>query len=222
VFATCNSLYTIVAGLALSDGITVLVGTGEPGWRDPLAVELLAAFVVTLVPFFHGALRHFDDTYLVSDGAKELGRATLAVDFGFLFAQSVVLFALAHQLNRVESFSACFALLLLIDIIWVVAISSASPAGRDLGQELWTMVRHPRASVLAQQRWARNNLRHLIMLGVVIAGVRFFWSEQDVLFGFLVLLVAVSRTFWDYRGSWEFYFPADPRDAEASSILLEE
>lgn len=206
-----QGLYTIVAGLALSDGITTLFGIDDRGWRNPLAVTLLLAFMVTLVPFVHGALRHFDDTYLVPGGPLRIGRASLAVDFGFLFLQSVLLFMLAHQLDHVIGFAVLLGLLLLVDIAWVVAISGASPDGRRFGQELRTIVRRPRVSVLAQQHWARNNVRHLLLLVVFVATARWLFPDREVMQGAVVLTVALSRTVFDYLGSWEFYFPeVDP------------
>ncbi len=111
-------LYTIVAGLALSDAIGALFG--EQAADDASAwqlLPLLIAFVVTLIPFFHAALRHLDDAYLIDPTAHQVKRGALAADFLFLFFEGCLLFALAHRLEAERVFLGLFSVLLVVDIV---------------------------------------------------------------------------------------------------------
>lgn len=62
-----QSLYSLVVGLALANAVLkVARGELEPVPVDLTTLPLFLGFLVTLVPFYHGALRHLDATYIVA------------------------------------------------------------------------------------------------------------------------------------------------------------
>src|SRR4051812_39846774 len=79
-----ESLYTVVAAVSVSIvGERVTGSINGQTWAR--IVPLVLAFLVTLVPFYHGTLRHLDDTYRSSTGPMP-GRRLLW-DYGFLFVE---------------------------------------------------------------------------------------------------------------------------------------
>ena len=67
---------------------------------------LSAALLVTLIPFYHGALRHLDEQY-AGAGARQ-ARGFVLVDFLVLFLESCVFLALAVSIARPEVFGWLF------------------------------------------------------------------------------------------------------------------
>ncbi len=59
-----QQLYTVVVGLALTVAITNLIDQAAPVPIRMAALPYFVSYLVTLVPFYHGALRHLDVTYL--------------------------------------------------------------------------------------------------------------------------------------------------------------
>jgi len=74
---------------------------------------MLVAYVVTLVPFHHGAMRHLDVTYRQA-GAPAVREGALLADFFLLFIEACLLLALAnvlvHSMQAAWIFLALFAL----------------------------------------------------------------------------------------------------------------
>jgi len=201
-----QQLYTIVAGLALSDAVGQLF-TENGSWRARATLLLLFAFVVTLVPFYHGALRHLDDVYLIDASTHQVRRAGLAVDFVFLFAESCLLVAMAHRLADPTGFLSLFLSLLLTDIVWSVAQHFAAPRTRRVAAELQLLFRSPRSSFVYPMVWAKNNLLFVVftIAGWTAAGM--WLALGDTTHAALLALLTLARTANDYRSSWDFYFP---------------
>src|SRR5215208_6828429 len=60
-----QELYTIMVAVALPVAITRMFDERQESAPFRLEVlPLLVTFVATLIPFFHGTLRHLDDTYV--------------------------------------------------------------------------------------------------------------------------------------------------------------
>lgn len=203
-----QQLYTIVAGLALSDAVGELFRSGSGVWQGNTTLVLLVAFVVTLVPFYHGALRHLDDVYLIDVQGHQVRRAGLAVDFVFLFVESCLLFAIAHRLADPERFFLLFVLLLVVDIGWAVAQHFAAPQSRRVAAELQLLFRSPRSSFVAPMIWAQNTLLFVNLLLTCWSIVDPWLGLEKMGSAILVAVLAVARTINDYRRSWDFYFPA--------------
>jgi hypothetical protein len=82
-------IYAIIIGLALSEAIKTLIVKDANGQMELNFQTLWSggaaflAFVVTLVPFWHGMNRHLDRAYLEKTGAVVEG--ALLLDFGAFF-----------------------------------------------------------------------------------------------------------------------------------------
>lgn len=209
-----QSLYTIVSGLALSDAVATLVREDIQGQEWIATISLLIAFVITLIPFFHGAMRHLDDVFLI-DPDRRLKTTSLAVDFGFLFLEGLLLFLLAHWIVEPERFFWALPALLVIDVVWAIVThihsnqreGDRSRRGRTLVVEILTAIQ--------VAKWAMINI---VCIGVLIALVvlrlvvdRYSSASPSLIVqGSAVLIgaTAVARTVVDYAHSWNFYFPS--------------
>src|SRR5690349_19220544 len=83
------ALYTVVMGVALSLAVRGLID--ERGGLETVTLPdllLFVAFVGTLFPFFHGALRHLDDAYVENKNAN-VREGALVVDFVLLFIHAL-------------------------------------------------------------------------------------------------------------------------------------
>src|SRR6185437_11887329 len=100
-----SNLYTVIIGVALSLAVVKLVegGTGLKAATIP-SILLFAAFVVTLLPFYHGALRHIDDAYIESEGAN-IKDGALVVDLILLFIHGIVFVVLALLIAIPDEFA---------------------------------------------------------------------------------------------------------------------
>ncbi len=207
-------LYTIVAGLALSDAIGALFG--EQAADDASAwqlLPLLIAFVVTLIPFFHAALRHLDDAYLIDPTAHQVKRGALAADFLFLFFEGCLLFALAHRLEAERVFLGLFSVLLVVDIVWAITFHLASPSSRRKAAELQLLFLSRKQNLVFQLKWAANNLVFLLIVGLFVLVDHQFLHLGPAGTRIVIMLVAIARAASDYAVSWPFYFPP-PSDGE--------
>jgi hypothetical protein len=215
-----QTLYTIVAGLALSDAIGWLFREDRLGGQSVWDLApMLVAFVVTLVPFYHGALRHLDDNYLIDQSAHEVKATSLAVDFVFLFLESCLLFVLAHLIDRTDIFLLLFLGLLVVDIVWAVVFHVTSPTSRRATTELALLFTSKDKHLGAQLKWTANNLMFVVIGGA--AGAIFVWggdvaSEWERV---VIMIVAVLRTINDYRISWDFYFPPARQGQSVQGLL---
>jgi hypothetical protein len=98
-----QQLYTVVAGVALTLAITKLL---DEKAAMPLRFDVIPyflAYLVTLVPFYHGALRHLDITYFEDAQAKTKAGA-LMFDWTLLFLESCFLLGLALLLRSPKPF----------------------------------------------------------------------------------------------------------------------
>jgi hypothetical protein len=214
-----QQLYTIVAGLALSDAVGQLFRGDAGGWNETTGLLLLAAFVVTLIPFYHGAMRHLDDVYLIDAAADRVRRVALAVDFAFLFAESCVLFAMAHQLANPPRFFLFLVLLLVVDVAWLVGGYVAAQPSHRLAMELQLLFRPRRGQAIAPLVWTKNNL-FFIALAIVASLILRLWPGLDEApSAALLTLFALARTANDYRLSWDFYFPSPQSEGEEEPWL---
>jgi hypothetical protein len=150
-----QGLYGVVAALALSIAAEHVIPASGRDVRH-LPVVLAFALLFTLVPFYHGALRHLDEQYVVPVSPPTLAWAVL-VDFSFLFLESGLLLALAVAVPRPRLFLLVLFILLVVDIVWtqLTGVLAASPAaGTQSGLD-------------AQRSWSGVNLRTCIALVVL-------------------------------------------------------
>lgn len=188
-----GALYSVVVGVALAFAMERVVDPSSVG--SPFQWDLLPLFfalLVTLIPFYHGALRHLDVTYVEQRGAEVRAGALLA-DFLLLFLEGSLFVGLAALLERPEVFAWTFVALLTLDTIWGFTAHLA-------------FSRHPKLK--EEARWAIINavtvvvlVLFLILLGAYPPGSQ--PHAPGLAFG--LLGIAVLRTVVDYFVSWEFY-----------------
>src|SRR4051812_25371800 len=97
-------LYTVVIGVALSFAVFGLVGS-KKGLLGVSAhsVFLFVAFIATLFPFYHGALRHLYDAYLERSN-EHIRPAAVFPDFILLFLHALAFVVLALLLDKPSHF----------------------------------------------------------------------------------------------------------------------
>jgi hypothetical protein len=81
-------------------------------------LPVLAAFLATIIPFYHGAMRHLDYTYVERD-AREVREGSLLVDFIFLFVQACLFFVFAQTLGNTHAAALALLVVLAMDLLWV-------------------------------------------------------------------------------------------------------
>jgi len=188
-------LYTVVIGVALS-----LAVAGVIDLRNGLASVnlnsclLFAAFVTTLFPFFHGAIRHLDDAYLESVNT-EAKTSALVIDFLLLFLHGLAFVALSQLMKKSADFAWILVGLLGIDVLWGVFTHYISSS--------------PKKKLSAEGRWALLNFVFVAVVCGYLVNNNIYPGqapEQDKLPRLLLIMCAL-RSVFDYVLCSEFYFP---------------
>jgi len=180
-----RELYSVVVGLALLGALQNLIEKSPTAgvfihWN--LALWFGAVFV-TLLPFYHGALRYLDDVYIL--GPRKPKRLALLVDYLFLFSEACLLVVLGLLLARPEAFTPVFATLIGVDIIWALAGYFITETGFG---SIW--------------RWLLINLVTLFVLAA-ITYTPFLSGAKP----YHIVCLAFLRTISDYIWCWDMYFP---------------
>lgn len=188
------SLYTVVIGVALSVAVVKLVDDGKGLDAITLPTSLLfVAFVATLLPFYHGALRHLDDAYIEFESAV-IRNGALVVDFLLLFFHALAFVVLALLIVKPLQFAWVLLVVLAIDVLWALFTYFGSSS------------RSPNA---AEGAWG------LINLVFVLAGVCFLsWQGlyplapfEPIRISVVTVCFSIGRTAVDYAWCGKFYFP---------------
>jgi hypothetical protein len=182
-----QKIYAVVIALAIAQAIQSLL-------RDPIAGTLLGfgqilvglppfvAFLVTLVPFWHGMNRHLDRCYLEKKSAVVQG--ALLFDFVTFFLEASLLFAAGWTLRSgIYSFAAV-GLLLFVDSVWGFISHQIHFPG---------LKSHVR-------RWAGINFVGIVVAILIVA---FPFQYKSI----VLMVVAIARSITDYLWCWDFYFP---------------
>lgn len=186
-----QKIYAVVIALAISQAIQSLLK--GPGAADITFKQLspglpsFVAFLVTLVPFWHGMNRHLDRCYL--EKSDSVVQGALLLDFGTFFLEAIALFAAAWSLRSgIETFWYLGGLL-CIDMVWAVISHQIHFPGKKSHAVRWSVI----------------NVAALLLAILIIAYP--FQAKPLVL-----MVVAVLRSIADYVICWDFYFP--PRSTE--------
>lgn len=206
-----QELYAIVVALALQVAITRMFDERqESAPFRPEVLPLLVAFVATLIPFFHGTLRHLDSAYIEQNVRPvRYGALALLADFILLFLQSCFFFALAVHVAHPVIFGWILMFLLLLDAGWAIVTHLFFFRDADSVMDELRVIFVPNATAKQPElAWARNNLIFVgyffvFLTAIVIAE----WVPGNVAISLVVLVLALVRTFADYLSPWEFYFP---------------
>ena len=116
-------VYTFVIGLALVQGITHLVdlfnlqnSSGSTGSEGLAPYGMGLVMLVTLVPFYHGANRHIDETYLFADPGLHAKPVALVIDVGVLVIEGILFVFMGASVRQPEQFMAAYLMLLTFPI----------------------------------------------------------------------------------------------------------
>jgi hypothetical protein len=201
-----QALFAIVAGLALTEAVSELAREVDNALPTARTLMLMVAFLATIIPFFHGALRHLDDVYIVTPPSPNMSRYALLVDFILLFVESVMLLGMAHRLVDPPHFLAFLLFLMVIDIIWAIVTPPLIDCKMTVRDVLKAVVPRPKFSKDTEIAWAQNNIFFVpfaIAAWIFIDTIQPSFSIEAL----IVMVFAVLRSFNDYRLSWSFYFP---------------
>lgn len=182
-----QQIYAVVIALAIAQAIQNLL-------KDPVSGTLLAlsqilvglpafvAFLVTLVPFWHGMNRHLDRCYLEKKSA--VVQVALLMDFVTFFLEASLLFAAGWSLRSgIYSFAALGGLL-VVDMLWAFTSHQIHFPGQKS---------HAR-------RWSAVNLVAIVIAILIVA-----YPFQHK--AFVLMAIAIVRSIVDYWFCWDFYFP---------------
>jgi hypothetical protein len=190
-----SDFYNVVTGLALTIAITNLVDLAAPVL--PVKQDLLinfATFLIMIIPFHQGAVRHLFSTYVENGGSSRIKRGALALDFLILFSEACIFVVLAAVISKTNLFTTTIIALLATDCIWGFLATLAFTGAQ---------------AQTAERKWALINLFTavaLVVLQVFGPPLTGGWNSEMKL---VVFVVCFLRTILDYYLSWDFYYPLD-------------
>lgn len=161
----------------------------------------MVSFLFTIVPFYHGASRYLDATYIT--GERKAQRSALLIDFVFLFTEGVLFFVLAEFIKDQQAFYSTLALLLLLDVVWV--LSSA---------KLWSVPLSGSAEV-PNTRYTLWALINAVAVVVIWVSARSNLWPGTMIQSVTLAACAVGRTIVDYALVFGFYYPPEPGETVA-------
>ena len=188
------NLYTVVIGVALSNAVVSLIDVTKGLESVTLAsASLFIAFVATLFPFFHGALRHLDDAYIENDN-QHIKDGALVVDFVLLFLHALAFVVLSLLLKKPGHFAWVLVVLLSIDVIWGVFAHFASSS---------------KEAITAESKWTIINFVFvsLAISYLVIHDTYLNEFPDPVKLSIPIAFACIVRSLVDYTWCRAFYFP---------------
>lgn len=187
-------LYTVIVGVALSMSVRTLVGKSDGilaiNW---ISILLFWSFIVTIVPFYHGALRHIDDEYIAdTSGARKVG--ALIYDFLLLLLHGLTFVVLSLLIDTPNQFAWVLIAVLAIDVAWGLFVHFASSNENRC---------------CAEGKWATiNGIFVVLGAGLLFANDIFLGEiETKRALSAYVAIGCSLRTVADYKMCWGFYFP---------------
>jgi hypothetical protein len=185
-----QGLYGVVVAIALGLAVDrIIPPAGHPIQYRHLLLGV--ALLVTLIPFYHGALRHLDEQY--AQGRTPDRAGSVLVDFFVLFLEGCAFLALAVSVARPHVFAKAFLLLLALDIVWALLTNFIlTKDGKLRAQMSWLYINVVTVAVL------------LIFLSTDHDTTRVLW--------YAILTVAVVRSAVDFMLTWRFYAAAPRHD----------
>jgi hypothetical protein len=183
ITVSLKNLFEDVFGCATSPGKGIL---DFPGYCGHLLRFI--SFIATVVPFFHGANRYLDETYVTHE--SEARKFALLIDFVALFLEGLGIFVLAMYAQIDNNFYAVLTGVLLFDIVWV--LSTYITAVGDKPKIKW---------------WAVVNIVTVFTIFI------FLWSSlwpNESVKSWMLMFICVVRTVLDYILVWPLYYPEIP------------
>jgi hypothetical protein len=189
-----GDFYTVIVGLALTTAIYKLVDekNGEIlpfSWPTSL---LFVAFLFTLLPFAHGALRHLDVAYASpATDQKPQKPLALLVDFIILFLECCLFVILAIEIPQPVTYAFMYLALLVFDVVWASLAYFAFPGPNEGRQEAtWALVNFFAAVVMFAFLYSNRLIADLHA------------PIEPFAFPMMICVISIVRTVVDYVFSW--------------------
>ena len=187
-------LYTVVMGVALSIAITKLIDS-QTGLQSVTASSslLFIAFIATLFPFYHGALRHLDDAYIENNN-RHIKDGALVVDFFLLLLHGIGFVVLSILIAVPNHFAWTLIALLSIDVIWgLFAHYGSSSQDKQTAEWKWTII----------------NFFFVGLAGWYLVAQSIFLEvmHDPLRLSIPIAIACIARTLVDYIWAKDFYFP---------------
>jgi len=187
-----NSLqwfYTMVLSLAVVHSVQQLISYDVGTKALHLNYEYIHNFIVFLaivIPFHQGANRYLDETYV--SAKMNLNEFTGIIDFLFFFFEGMVFYVMAIFIQNNLYFYWSTILVFGVDVIWLCFVYYSN-------KELFSKIKW----------WLILNVIAVVLIFlIIISNIVLDDPEKWYLLAFLLLL----RTFFDYKLTWPFYWPA--------------
>jgi hypothetical protein len=192
-----QTLYTVVVGLALVKALQTIFfkDANLESMRISWAyLPALISLVVTMIPFYHGACRYLDETYICK--RKQESKLGGLIDFIFFFCEGSIFYILALSLEDPLAFFRWWLILLLMDIIWLVFVFfNANNVFKKIKSWFWLNL----ASGL-----------------VVFAAIASKFFKEDINEWIILTAFLLVRSVLDYSLAWLFYWPSYDSSDESS------
>jgi hypothetical protein len=197
-----TNFYGVVAGLAISNAVLNLISPEGKVLVISLPTALLfIVFITTLLPFYHGAMRHLEATY-VEQSSQTARSGALMADFVLLFMEACLFLALAVLIHSPAYFAWGYVTLLALDVCWGFFAHLAGLSAPGCGGE---------------RKWAKINFSTVLLLLVLLYLEDIGWSPSEASPGLrlciALLTIATLRTIIDYWWAWNAYFPSESQQA---------
>ena len=149
-------LYTVVVSLAVTESLKGLLSNVSSRGVLPTYDRWLmfVSLIVTVIPFYHGANRYLDATYVT--GERSARYSALMPDFIALFTEGLLLFVLAMVSNNENIFYTALAGLLILDTIWVGTTNLTASTESDKVPRfvIWALINVIAACLLCLFVWS--------------------------------------------------------------------
>src|SRR5262249_36997078 len=107
------------------------------------------SFVVVIIPFHQGAVRHLYATYVEDGGSSRIKRGALALDFLLLFFEACMFVALSLVTGNTQLFLTLLISLLVVDSVWgLLAYLAFTGAQAQLAEKKWALINLVAAAAL--------------------------------------------------------------------------
>jgi len=185
-------LYSLIIAFSLTTIITVLLTDGLYTIRSPLEIPIYMlliffSFLVTLIPFYHGAVIFLVKSY--DSEQKNLKKGEFLFDFCILLIQSLVFFAMALSSSYVIGFIQWLIILLGIDIIWSFICYIKASDKKHAPPKYWGIL---------------NFITFIILILYLLFSVYEILGRTNSLV--LLFIILSVRSITDYYFSYDYYF----------------
>ncbi|VAV91333.1 hypothetical protein MNBD_ALPHA06-1425 [hydrothermal vent metagenome] len=201
-----SELYNVVIGVALS---LAMYNTLDAQATSLLPVSFehlpqLGIFLVLIIPFYHGAVRHLFATYIEDASTSNIKNGALLADFVLFFIEGCFFVMMAGIIGNIYTLTWVVAALLLLDSVWGI---------------IATIVFSGKKSLSAVTKWVIINLCCVAVLIFLLLPYKENFAANPFGMSLIVLMVLLIRTVVDYTTSWGFYFPKSK--AEHTPVIVE-